>query len=102
MLLSTKHRIIGVPSEGKLQTLFPEAKHLHYEGKDLILLDHDIVTTHLLRSMGMDAPAPVLSHYDWGGIGTPFEVQKKTVAMLTQTARGYVLNGMGTGKTKAA
>jgi len=51
--------------------------------------------------MGMDVPAPILSQYDWCG-GTPFEVQKKTAAMCTTNRRGYVLNSMGTGKTRAA
>jgi len=51
--------------------------------------------------MGMEVPAPILSHYDWEQ-GTPFDVQKRTAAMLTMNTRAYVLNGMGTGKTKAA
>jgi SNF2 family DNA or RNA helicase len=43
----------------------------------------------------------VLHYYDWSG-GTPFEVQRRTVAVLTTNKRAYVLNGLGTGKTKAA
>jgi SNF2 family DNA or RNA helicase len=54
-----------------------------------------------LRKLGYDVPSPILSHYDWCG-GKPFEAQKKTCAMLTMNQRAYVLNGMGTGKTKAA
>ena len=45
--------------------------------------------------MGFDVPAPILSHYDFEG-GDPFEVQRKTCAMLTMNSRAYVLNGMGT------
>lgn len=36
------------------------------------------------------------------GGGTPFEVQRKTCALLTNNQRAYVLNGLGTGKTKSA
>jgi SNF2 family DNA or RNA helicase len=66
-----------------------------------MVLNHGIDETRLLRNMGMEVPAPILSHYDWEQ-GTPFDVQKRTAAMLTMNTRAYVLNGMGTGKTKAA
>lgn len=99
--LSAKHKVIGVPPSGELATLFPTAKRVTWDGNELMVIPHDIVTTKLLRAMDIDAPAPVLTHYDWEG-GNPFEVQKKTVAMLTMNPRAYVLNGMGTGKTKAA
>lgn len=101
IVLSAKHKLVGVPPAGDLATLFPKAKRVTYAGNELMLLPHDIVTTRLLQAMGHEVPAPVLSHYDWEG-GTPFDVQKKTVAMLTSNSRAYVLNGMGTGKTKAA
>lgn len=101
VVLSARHKVVAVPPRGDLQTLFPKAKVVTHEGNPLMVINHDIVTTQLLRNMGFDVPAPVLSHYDWCG-GTPFDVQKKTVAMLTSNQRAYVLNGMGTGKTKAA
>jgi len=66
-----------------------------------LLLPHGVDETKVLRNLGYDVPAPVTVQYDWCG-GNPFDVQKKTVAMLTTNQRAYVLNGMGTGKTKAA
>lgn len=59
---------------------------------------HTFQMTKLLRSLNYDVPAPVLSQYDWCGLN-PYEVQKKTVAMMTTNRRAYVLNGLGTGKT---
>jgi SNF2 family DNA or RNA helicase len=48
----------------------------------------------------MDVHLPIVnSKYDWCG-GTPFDIQIKTVEMLTEHPRGYVLSSMGTGKTK--
>jgi len=70
-------------------------------GTPTLIVPHGPTETFLLRKLGYDVPAPILTHYDWCG-GTPFEVQKKTCAMLTMNQRAYVLNGMGTGKTKAA
>jgi len=51
--------------------------------------------------MGYDVPSPILTHYDWNG-GKPFLSQRSTAAMLSLEQRAFVLNGMGTGKTKAA
>ena len=101
VVLSAKHKLVGVPPTGDLATLFPTAKRVTYAGNELMLIPHDIVTTKLLQGMGHDVPPPVLSHYDWEG-GTPFDVQRKTVAMLTSNQRAYVLNSIKTGKTKAA
>jgi SNF2 family DNA or RNA helicase len=42
----------------------------------------------------------MLSQYDWRG-GKPFAVQRATCDMMTTSPRSYVLNSMGTGKTKA-
>jgi SNF2 family DNA or RNA helicase len=54
-----------------------------------------------LRQMGVEVHPHILrTNYDWCG-GTPFEIQKITVELLTENQRAYVLNSMGTGKTKA-
>ncbi len=66
-----------------------------------ILLDHGMQETRLLRNLGYDAPAPILSQYDWRGT-KPFESQIETAALLTMNKRAYVLSTMGTGKTRAS
>ena len=43
----------------------------------------------------------MLWHYDWG-IDKPFSIQEKTCDLLTSNPRAYVLNHMGTGKSKSA
>lgn len=99
--ISPKHKAVAVPLRTDLANIFPTAKQITFEGKPLIVLRHGMDETRLLRNMGFDVPAPILAHYDWEG-GSPFDVQKKTAAMLTMNRRAYVLNGMGTGKTKSA
>ena len=81
--------------------IFPAAKQVTFGGNQMMLVRHGIDETKLLRNLGFDVPTPILSHYDWCG-GTPFEIQKRTAALLTMQRRAYVLNGMGTGKTKAS
>ena len=99
--ISAKHRAVGVPYRPDIANLFPSAKQVTLQGYPHIVLPHGLEETRVLRNLGYDVPAPILTHYDWAG-GSPFDVQKKTCAMLTTNPRAYVLNGMGTGKTKSA
>src|SRR6476660_5485706 len=99
--VSPKHRLVGVPYAENIRNLFPAAKEMPFAGVPHILLPHRPTETYLLRKMGYDVPSPILTHYDWCG-GSPFNSQKSTAALLTLEQRAYVLNGMGTGKTKSA
>lgn len=101
VFVSEKHQVVGVPEIPQLLSLFPNADKVTLAGKPSLVIRHGVDETRLLRNLDFDVPTPILSHYDWEG-GTPFDVQKKTAAMMTMNRRGYVLNGMGTGKTKAA
>jgi len=105
--LSPKHKIVGVPLGGDdaaLKNLFPKAPLHTLNGTDVLLINHSEAETYMLRQLGFDVPAPILTQYSFPtppGMA-PFEVQKKTCALLTMAQRAYVLNGMGTGKTKCA
>lgn len=90
-----------MPFAENVQNLFPSAKRLDFDGQPHLLLPHRPTETFLLRRLGYDVPAPILTHYGWSG-GHPFASQKSTAALLTLEQRAYVLNGMGTGKTKSA
>lgn len=84
-----------VPYREDIATLFPNAPR---QGDDLVI-PHDLPETTILRRLGIETPAPVLSQYTYTGTRPPFDVQKITVEMLTMNARAYVLSSMGTGKT---
>lgn len=99
--ISRKHRKIAVPVSPMLTNMFPKAPVVTHEGNQLIVLDHGYDETKFLKNIGVPAPAPIMSQYDWVG-GTPFEIQKATAALLTTNKRAYVLNSFGTGKTKSA
>lgn len=104
VLISPKHKLVGVPFNPAVTNLFPEARRMSIHGRDTLLLPHQPAQTFMLRKMGYDVPAPILTNYDWPHPPgkPPFDVQKKTCALLTMSERAYVLNGMGTGKTKGA
>jgi hypothetical protein len=96
--------MVGVPASPALLGHFPSARVVPFKGEPTMLLPHALVETKLLRALGYDVPAPVLSQYDWPAPADqpPFDVQRRTVAMMTTNQRAYNLNGMGTGKTRCA
>jgi SNF2 family DNA or RNA helicase len=100
-LISKKYKTIVVPYNRAVANVFPHAKLFPFAGGQHIALPHNLDETLLLRNIGYDVEAPVLSQYSWPG-PTPFDVQRKTCSLLTTNKRAYVLNGMGTGKTKSA
>lgn len=57
----------------------------------------------MLKNLGYDVEAPILRLYDWPGPASqpPFLAQKRTAALMSTNERAYVLNDMGTGKTRA-
>lgn len=99
--ISKSHKAIVLPVREDLENLFPAAARVTHGGNNLLVIRHGVDETRLLRNMGFDIPSPVLSHYDWCG-GSPFEVQRRTTSLMTLNRRAYVLNGMGTGKTRSA
>lgn len=103
--VSARHKMVGVPLSAAgataIRNLFPQAKELAFHGEPHLVLPHGAVEAYLLRRHGFDVPAPIMSHYDWPGNLQPFDVQKKTAALLTTNDRAYVLNDLGTGKTRS-
>ena len=67
-----------------------------------LLLPHGMRETLILRHMGFKVPNPMELYYDWPHPQgeEPFRVQKVTCNLLSENPRCYVLNDMGTGKTR--
>lgn len=86
------------------ENLFSEAPVCDLNGKTHRILPHDYTHTKLLRGLGYAIPAPINRYYDWCGAvergEPPFKVQKVTCDLLTMFEKSYVLNDMGTGKTR--
>ncbi|HLZ24525.1 MAG TPA: DEAD/DEAH box helicase [Ktedonobacterales bacterium] len=100
--VSAAHKMIGVPFRPDVANLFPDAPKLTLSGNELICLPHREAEVRLLRQFGLEAPAPILTYYDWPHPPgkPPFEKQRITAALMTTCPRAYNLNGMGTGKTR--
>lgn len=95
--VSQKHQALVVPPAGGVETMFGACPRLP-DGN--VIVPHGMRETLMLRHLGFKVPSP-LRYYDWAG-GTPYAVQRATVEMLVENPRAYVLNGLGTGKTRVA
>jgi len=99
-LLSLKHKLVGGPSE-LIKERWPDGTEMEMNGKPFTFVPYDLTNVFLLKQLGVEAPSPILHDYDWPGPYTPFDIQKKTAAHLTMHPSAYVLNELGTGKTRA-
>src|SRR4029434_4713948 len=95
---------LAVPFDARIGALFPHGQRFEYEGEQMMLVPHGIDETTLLRNLGyVDVPSPIEEHYDFPSADgkRPFHKQVLTATLMTMHKRSFVLNGMGTGKTKA-
>ena len=100
--VSKDNRAIVVPKHPALENFFPDAKVLPHPKGDLLVIPHGLAEYSILKRLGVKRlEHPMLAYYNWAGL-KPFDVQRSTCAMLTANPAGYVLNEMGTGKTKSA
>jgi SNF2 family DNA or RNA helicase len=101
MIVSKEHHKLVMPVRQDVLRLLPNVQTFEARGRKLMALPHLPQTVRLLYNLGVKAPEPIRYYYDWCG-GTPFASQIDTAAMLTTHRRAFVLNEMGTGKTRAA
>jgi len=101
MLVSTKHKklVLNLRDPDRVTTVIPSAKKIEYKGRTLVAVPHKLDEVRVLRNMGLDAPAPISSYYDWPGRYKPYAHQRVTAEFLTTNPRAFCLNGMGSGKT---
>ncbi len=96
--VSQAHQALLVPPLPGVVSMFPAEPTLADGSK---VVHHGLRETLMLRHLGFTVPNPMGLYYDWRG-GTPYAVQRRTCEMLVESPRAYVLNHMGTGKTKVA
>ena len=94
-----KALVYHLKEPSRILNAIPTAKKSLWEGKELVVVPHRQDETKVLRNLGLQAPAPILSYYNWPGRYTPKEHQKLTAAFCTMNQRAFVLNEMGTMKT---
>jgi len=78
------------------------AQRISVRGQEVIVTPHGVREVSQLNQLGIEAPSPILYHYDWPGRFKPYQHQQDTAAFLTIYDKGLVLNEIGTGKTQSA
>jgi len=94
-------KTVVLPARADVLRLVPQAKAFAVNGQNFMALPHAPDVTRLLFNMGVRIPEPIRYYYDW--VGTkPFSSQIDTAALMTTHRRAFILNEMGTGKTRAS
>ena len=100
MRVSNKLGVIVMRYDKRIDSLIPHAKTYERNGDKFHLVPNKPTETKLLTNLGYAPPSTISTRYQWGNT-TPFFHQRKTAELLVDNRRAYVLNGMGTGKTRA-
>lgn len=99
-LINPKTGEMFLPPDEQLRATLPH-RAVRIKGKTYDAYPHTTDATRFARNCGFVVPAPVFIRYPWADTDA-FHTQKLTAALLTMNRRAYVLNEMGTGKTRAA
>lgn len=99
--VSTKLRALVMPHDPRITTVIPHAKIYTKNGMYYHVVPHGTNEVKVLSNLGYNPPAPILSQYNWCNT-TPYAHQETTSALLSTSFRAYVLNGLGSGKTRSA
>lgn len=99
--ISQQSKRIVIPWREDVKQIVPETTKVSRNGKDYAVIPHGIPETKLLRNLGFNVPAPILTQYNWANT-TPFDSQRHTAALLSTEPRAFCLSSMGVGKTRAA
>jgi len=95
---------IAIDWRPDLAQLIPHSREFNYQGQRMLLIPNHHEVAKVCRNVGVPVPAPIISRYDWPHIPgkSPWDTQRTTAALLTESPRAYVLSTMGTGKTAAS
>lgn len=102
--VSVAHKRAVVPYRAEIASLVPQAVRTVWKGQDSLVIPHEPDAVRLARNVGINVPPPIYTRYNWPHPAgqPPFAAQKGTAALLSMHQGAYVLNDMGTGKTRAA
>lgn len=93
--------LLNLSNPDRVVPYVPGAKMVNIKGNQIVSVPHEHDVTKFLRNIGIGAPGPILSYYDWPCLfpNGPFIHQRETGEFCSLHPRAYVLNDMGTGKT---
>jgi len=99
--VNAKHKVFVLPAEPGIARVVPGTKEVAGPAGPVVVVPYTRDAVRFARNLGHRVPAPISGLYGWGG-GTPWAAQKVTAALMTMHDRAYILNEIGTGKTRSA
>ncbi len=92
--------VLKTTDADRIRVLVPEAKTIIHGGQELVVVPHTDETVRRMAPLGVAIPGPIEHYYNWPSrYDSPFSHQVSTAAFMVANKHGYVLNGMGSGKT---
>ena len=99
---NSRSLVLRLKDKRRVADLIPTSKEVTVRGQALTAVPHKLDETRVLNNIGIAAPSPIRSYYDWPGRYKPFHAQEATADFLTLHKKAFVLNDLGTGKSLSA
>ena len=98
-LIGGKALLLKLRNPSRVTTTIPNSVQVN---KQEVKVNFGIDEVHTLKELGIKAPSPIETRYQWSGKYKPFKHQKTTAAFLTMNRKSFCFNEQGTGKTASA
>lgn len=93
------HLVVQTANPGQLRAVFPIYKEAVVKGQPVVAVPYTLEAVRVLANMGIAAPSPIRTQYDWPGRYRPRWYQTDTAEFFTINWRGHCHNAPRTGKT---
>ena len=100
--LPTKSLVLKLRTPEIVTSVLPLSRLVNYKGLQLVQVKHEVDAVRVLRNLGIEAPGPILYHFEWPQVKGRFDLmdhQRITADFIVQHPKCVVLNEMSTGKT---
>ena len=98
-VIDNKALLLRLRDPQRITTIIPKSKEL---SDNRVVVNWGVEETRVLKNLGIDAPSPISTQYEWAGKFSPMRHQKTTSEFFTINKRGFCFNEQGTGKTASA
>lgn len=94
--------VVASDNPGQLRAVFPNLKEAVIAGQSYCAVPHTLEAARVFNNLGIKAPSPIRTQYDWPGRYRPRWYQEDTAEFFTLNPRAHCHNAMRTGKTLSA
>jgi len=99
-IINNRDLHLRVRDPQRIKTAIPGSRQME---PNLVLVKWDLENAKRLTNLGVKhTPSPMSRDYNWPGMFTPYDHQKKTAEFLTLNDRSFCFSEQGTGKTASA